>query len=351
MPNTKRRRTHATARSSRGLLLAGDIGGTHARLRLYDASHHVVHEAVFSSQAPSLAAIVGRYLAAQKARVEAAVLGVAGPVVGGIVRATNLPWTADERRLARDLDIPKVQLINDLAALAIGCTQIGGASRVVVAKGSAVAGGNVAVIAAGTGLGEALLIWDGKKFLPCATEGGHSDFGPTTDIELELLAHLRRRVRGGHVSTEQFLSGPGLGRIYDFLLQRGEEADREHAGKARESAAVARRLASGDRNAVIAELGLAGKSRAAAQAVDLFASVYGAEAGNLVLRGLALGGLYVCGGIAARIVPAKKAAFLAAMRNKGRMSRLLTKVPVTLVEDRFVGLVGAGHLAARLAAE
>jgi glucokinase len=327
-------------RLSRDLLLAGDIGGTHARLRLYDRAHHVVHEAVFPSRkAPSLAAILRTYLASQKARVAAAVLGIAGPVVGGVVRATNLPWTADERRLARDLDIPKVQLVNDLSALAVGCTRIAKASRVVVAEGRAVKGGNVAVIAAGTGLGEALLIWDGAKFLPCATEGGHSDFGPTTEIEIELLGHLRKRMHGRHVSTEHVLSGPGLGRIYDFFLERLGAPD------------VAHRTTSGDRNATIAELGLARKSRAAAQAVDLFASVYGAEAGNVVLRGLALGGLFVCGGIAARIVPAKKAVFLAAMRNKGRMAKLLRQVPVTLVDDRFVGLIGAGHLAARLAAE
>jgi glucokinase len=262
------------------------------------------------------------------------------------VRATNLPWTADERRLARDLDIPEVRLVNDLAALAIGCTRIGRASKVVVARGSVVTGTNAAVIAAGTGLGEALLVWDGQRFIPCATEGGHCDFAPASDVEMHLLEHLRHRARGGHVSTEQILSGPGLGRIYDFFV--------EHMGPralAREKATIAPRLLSGDRNAAITELGLARESPAAARAVDLFASVYGAEAGDLALHGLALGGLFVCGGIAARIVPAKKSLFLAAMRNKGRMTKLLAKVPVILVEDPLVGLVGAGHLAARLAAE
>jgi glucokinase len=334
-------------RPSRELLLAGDIGGTNARLRLYDRSQRVVHEAVFPSrQAASLAAIVRAYLESQKVRVAAAVLGIAGPVVGGVVRATNLPWTADERRLARDLDIPKVRLVNDLAALAIGCTRIGRTSKVVVARGSVVTGTNAAVIAAGTGLGEALLIWDGQRFIPCATEGGHCDFAPGSDVEMHLLEHLRHRTRGGQVSTEQVLSGPGLGRIYDFFV--------EHMGPralAREKATIAPRLLSGDRNAVITELGLARESPAAARAVDLFASIYGAEAGDLALHGLALGGLFVCGGIAARIVPAKKSLFLAAMRNKGRMTKLLAKVPVILVEDPLVGLLGAGHLAARLVAE
>jgi glucokinase len=338
-------------RSSRDLVLAGDIGGTHARLRLYDRSHDIVHEAVFSSRkATSLRAIVAAYLTSQKAKVAAAALGIAGPVVGGVVQATNLPWTADERRLARDLGIPRVRLVNDLAALAVGCTQIRRSAKTTIFKGRAVRESNMAVIAAGTGLGEALLIWDGAKYIPCATEGGHSDFGPRSAIEIELWKHVGERARRQHVSNEAVLSGPGLGRIYDFLLERGG------GGRARTSAASQSKIdplrtTSGDRNAAITELGLARKDRTAAAAVDLFASIYGAEAGNLVLRSLALGGLFVCGGIAARIIPAKKDVFLAAMRNKGRMTGLLTSVPVTLVEDSFVGLVGAGHLAARLASE
>ena len=330
-------------RSSRDLLLAGDIGGTHARFRLYDRrERRTAHEKVLPSRdAPSLAAMVGAYLASQKAKVAAAVLGIAGPVVGGVVRATNLPWTADERHLARDLDIPKVKLVNDLAALAVGCTRVGSSARVTVAKGRGVQGSNMAVIAAGTGLGEALLVWNGTQHLPSATEGGHADFAPVSDLQVELWAHLRRQTGGRHVSVEHVLSGPGLGRIYDFLLARG----------GRESVAVERQLRSGDRNAVITELGLAKKSRVAAAAVDLFVTIYGAEAGNLVLKSLSLGGLFVCGGIATRVIPPKKTLFLAAMRDKGRMAKLLTAVPVTLVHDRFVGLVGAGHLAARLAAE
>jgi glucokinase len=332
-------------RPTRDLLLAGDIGGTNTRLRLYDRALRVIDEAVFPSRAPSLAAIVRHYLAARRRKVSVAVLGIAGPVVGGAVQATNLPWRADENRIARQLDIPKVKLVNDLAVLAIGCTHIAQRSKVTIAKGHPVRGGNVAVIAAGTGLGEALLVWDGDRFVPCATEGGHSDFGPASDVEIHLLEHLLDQTGGEHVSNEDVISGPGLGRIYDFFVDhlgpRALAKEKRFAG----------RLASGDRNAVITELGLKGESPAAVRAVDLFASVYGAEAGNLVLRGLALGGLFVCGGIAARIVPAKKALFLAAMRNKGRMTKLMSDVPVTLVEDPLVGLVGAGHLAARLAAE
>jgi glucokinase len=341
------------ARSAGELLLAGDIGGTYARLRLYRCDprgpERMVHEAMFPSQkAKSLGAVVGAYLDSQKAKVDVAVLGIAGPVVEGKVRATNLPWKADERSLSRELGIPKVKLVNDLAAVAIGCTRVGRRDRTVIWKGSAVAESNMAVIAAGTGLGEALLIWDGKRYIPCPTEGGHSDFGPNSDLEMHLLAHLQDELGGGHVSTEQFLSGPGLGRLYDFF--RAHE-DGGHDGEGHESPAVERRLRSGDRNAAIAELGIARKSRPAAAAVHLFASIYGAEAGNLVMRGLALGGIFVCGRIATRIIPAKKTAFLAAMRDKGRMAKVVSAVPVTLVDDPLVGLAGAGHLAARLAAE
>jgi glucokinase len=341
------------ARSAGELLLAGDIGGTYARLRLYRCDprgpERMVHEAMFPSQkAKSLGAVVGAYLDSQKAKVDVAVLGIAGPVVEGKVRATNLPWKADERSLSRELGIPKVKLVNDLAAVAIGCTRLGRRDRTVLWKGSAVPESNMAVIAPGTGLGEALLVWDGKKYIPCPTEGGHSDFGPNSDLEMHLLAHLQDEIAGGHVSTEQFLSGPGLGRMYDFF--RAHE-DGGHDGEGHESAAVERRLRSGDRNAAITELGIARKSRPAAAAVHLFASIYGAEAGNVVMRGLALGGIYLCGGIATHIVPSKKAVFLAAMRNKGRMAKLLSGVPVILVNDPLVGLAGAGHLAARLAAE
>jgi glucokinase len=325
------------------MVLAGDIGGTNARLRLYDrGGKKILHEAVLPSKAaPSLAALLREYLATQKGRVVAAVLGVAGPVIGGIADVTNLPWRViDERKLARELGIPKVSLINDLAAGAVGCTRVRPSARVAIAKGKGIKGGNIAVIAAGTGLGEAFLVWDGDKYVPSATEGGHCDFAPTSELEVELWTFLRSLVGGGHVSVERTLSGPGLGNIYDFFVRR-------HGG---ESLAIAEKLASGDRNATIAAVGLSKKSRPAADAVDLFSRIYGAETGNLTLKGLGLGGVFLLGRIGSTIIPRKKAHFLAGMRYKGRMGELLTKVPVTVVTDRFVGLTGAGYLAAQLAA-
>jgi glucokinase len=325
------------------MVLAGDIGGTNARLRLYERSgKRILHEAVLpSASSRSLSALLRDYLATHKGRVVAAVLGVAGPVVGGIADVTNLPWKViDERKLAREVGIRKVSLVNDLAAGAVGCTLVRPSARLVISAGKPQKGANIAVIAAGTGLGEALLVWDGQKYVPSATEGGHCDFAPNSEVEVDLWSYLRSLFGDGHVSIERALSGPGLGHIYDFFVRR-------HAG---ESFEVAETIASGDRNANIATVGLAKKSLAAADAVDLFCRIYGAESGNLALKGVALGGVYLLGRIAATIIPRKKAEFLAGMRYKGRMAELLVRAPVTVVTDRFVGLTGAGYLAARLAA-
>jgi glucokinase len=331
----------ASGRSSE-MILAGDIGGTNARLRLYDrAGKRILHEAVLpSASARSLIAILRQFLSARTGKVLSAALAIAGPVVAGVGDITNLKWKVDERKLSRELGIPQVSLLNDLAAGAIGCTRVSPSARVVISRGSAPKGGNMAVIAAGTGLGEALLIWDGQKYIPSATEGGHCDFAPNSDLELELLKYLRDRFAQGHVSFERVLSGPGLGNIYDFFVER-------HGGESLENA---EKLANGDRNAQIAALGLAGKSRASVDAVDLFSRIYGAEAGNLALKGLALAGVFVLGKIATSLLPRRKGPFLRGMRSKGRMGDLLHAAPVTLVTDRLVGLTGAGYIAARLAA-
>jgi glucokinase len=321
------------------LVLAGDIGGTNARLRLYDASgERPVHEAVLPSAGPSLEALVGGYLARRKVRVSAAVLGVPGPVVDGVARPTNLPWVINQRKLSRALDIPNVALVNDLAAIAIGCTRAAASARLVLSPGKAPKGGNVAVIAAGTGLGEAMLIWDGARHVPCASEGGHADYAPSSDIEVDLLVFLRAKLGIRHISFERVLSGPGLGNVYDFFAKRLGEA-----------AIVTRQLKSGDRHAKIAALGLAKKSRAAGEAVDLFARIYGAEAGNLALKALSLGGVYLSGRIATEIIPKRRDIFLEAMRDKGRLGALLARMPVVIVKDSLVGLAGAGYLAAALA--
>ena len=323
------------------MLLAGDIGGTHARLSLLRPDGRAVRKAEFASRKyPSLEAVVAEFLApvSPKPRVTAAAFGVAGPVVNGRVVATNLAWVIDGRILARKLNIKRVRILNDLVALSLGALRVP-RGKLHLLNEAAVPkkrGANVAVIAAGTGLGEAMLIWDGAGFVPNATEGGHADFAARDELEVELLQFLRARF--GRVSYERVLSGAGLGNLYDFFRQGKAIAE-----TAENSAIIG---ASADRNATISELGQTGKSEAAVRALQLFAAIYGAEAGNLALKTLALGGVYVCGNIAERLLPIlDDGSFLRAFREKGRFAPLMEKIPVAVVLDKNVGLAGAASAA------
>jgi glucokinase len=319
------------------VFLVGDIGGTHTRLALVAPTGRTVHEQEFASQkVASLEAALLEFLGSVKPRprVQSAALAIAGPVVNGRCVATNLPWIVDERVIARKAKIKRVTLLNDLVALALGAVKAP-RSKLRALNGALFpkkGAGNVAVIAAGTGLGEAMLLWADGRFIPNATEGGHADFSPNDDLEVELLKFLRSRF--GHVSWERILSGNGLGNIYDFLVQgQGVKEAPERA------AAIA---TAADRNAAISMLGLSGESAAAAQALDLFARLYGAEAGNLALKTMALGGVYVCGAIAKHALPVlSRGAFGQAFRAKGRFARLMETIPVVAVLDDHVGLAGA----------
>jgi glucokinase len=323
------------------VLLAGDIGGTRARLTLLAPDGRVSRREVFESgRFPSLEAVLRTFLGKPAPRVTAAAFGVAGPVVHGRCVATNLPWVIDARVLERRLAIKKVTLLNDLVALSLGSLSVSRSKLRVLGKAGLPKkkGANVAVIAAGTGLGEAMLVWDDEceRFVPSPTEGGHTDFAPSDDLEAELLVFLRDRF--GHVSGERILSGSGLGNLYDFFRV---------ARNVGETATNTRALGSApDRNAAIAELGQAGESRAATEAVELFARIYGAEAGNLALKTLAVGGVYVCGNIAAKMLPVlERGTFRAAFEDKGRFRGLMEKVPVAVVLDSDVGLAGAKRVA------
>ena len=274
-----------------------------------------------------------------KPKITSAAFGVAGPVVNGRVVATNLPWVVDSRIIGRKLGIKRVTLLNDLVALSLGAIAVPRSKLRFLsdtARSPKKRGANVAVIAAGTGLGEAMLIWSGDGFVPSATEGGHADFAARDDLEIELLQFLRNRY--GRVSWERILSGNGIGNLYDFFRQaKGMEDTRENA----EAIATAH-----DRNATISQLGLASKSEAAARALQLFGQIYGAEAGNLALKALALGGVYVCGNIAGRMLPILEGgAFRRAFLEKGRFGALMEKIPVAVVLDTDVGLAGAASAA------
>lgn len=325
------------------MILAGDIGGTKTLVALYerDASHQMVplREAIFPSRShSSLEAILSQFLKGET--VDAGCFGVAGAVVDGKCQTTNLPWQLDEQELARAIRAPRVKLLNDLEAAAYGVLFLTRDELYCLQPGRRTSqGGNIAVLAAGTGLGEAFLYWDGSNYHPLASEGGHADFAPRTDQEIALLQYLRHHF-GTHVSYERILSGAGFHHLYSFLRD---------TGIAPESADIADLLKEGDPSPTIAKHGLAGTDGLCAAAVDLFCQVYGAAAGNLALHCVALGGVYLGGGIAPKILPAlKKPGFLQAFRDKGRLRDLVEGMPVFVALNDRAGLLGAAHYGARL---
>jgi glucokinase len=329
------------------VLIVGDIGGTNARLHLLSPRGRIERREVFAShEHASLEAVLRAFLGAKPPRVTAAVFGVAGPVVDNRCKATNLPWVIDGRVVARKLGIKKVTLLNDLVALALGAVAVKPSKRHVLGRAGAPKrrGASVAVIAAGTGLGEAMLIWDGERHVPTATEGGHGDFAPRDEVEIDVLRFLTARY-GGHVSAERLVSGMGLGNLYDFFRDGVAGASpRTGLGESVANGEAIERAA--DRNAAIAQLGAEGKSAAAAAAVERFASIYGAEAGNLALRSLSLGGVLVCGNIASKMLPVlERGGFMKAFVDKGRFRGMLEKVPVAVVTDSDVGLQGSTRVA------
>lgn len=320
-------------------VLAGDIGGTHARLAVVDIDeNHVrlVREARYaSSEYPSLAPIVRTFLEAGTETPVRAAFGVAGPVADGRVATPNLPWTLDEHHLARETGLPRVRLLNDLDAIAGGIARLQPNDLVTLQEGVADDDGSVALIGAGTGLGEAFVARAGRRRRTHASEGGHAGFAPRTSLERELLAWLAADM--GHVSGERVISGPGLERIYRFLAEREPE---------REQRAV-RDAVDDEGAAAISRRGLDGSDALCVEALDLFVGAYGATAGNLALTVLATGGVFIVGGIAPAIV--KKlmdGTFLAAFRDKGRMSEMMERMPVRVVMNDDVGLYGAASAAA-----
>jgi glucokinase len=267
-----------------------------------------------------------------------ACFGVAGAVIDGRSNATNLPWQLDERALGSFLGCRHVKLLNDLEAAAYGMLHLPPEKLHVLQEGDRPRA-NCAVIAAGTGLGEAMLWYDGTRWHPVASEGGHASFAPQDDEEVELLRYLRARLQG-HVSTERVLSGPGLRHVYEFLRD---------TGRFEEPKWLAEELAQGDPSADISTLALAGKSALCEAALRRFVRIYGAEAGDLAIRVLARGGVYLGGGIAPKILPALEAPdFREAFRAKGRFQPLLERIPIAVALDPSVPLLGAAHFASGL---
>lgn len=325
------------------MILAGDVGGTKTLLGLFrdEASGlRSVREAAFDSrQQASLQAVVREFLSAGREKVGTFVVGVAGPVVRGRSQVVNLRWPVDEKTLVRALKIARVKVLNDLEATAWGVSELTSRQLVNLTPGLRGSAGNAAVIAAGTGLGMALLVRDGEQFHPSASEGGHQEFAPRDDLEIDLLRFMRGR--HSRVSVERLVSGPGLSAIYRFLIE---------SGRCRESSKMKRRLAAAeDPNSVISAAGLAGEDRAATKTLDLFVSLLGSAAGDLALVARATAGVYVGGGIAPEILPALRSGrFIQAFRDKGRLSSLLEKIPVKVIVEPRAALLGAAARAARL---
>lgn len=350
------------------MILAGDIGGTKTNLALYEWTTErgePLHlESFPSGEYKSLEDILVEFLTPPKgpssiatqeteernqsevlvtsptepAKLTAACFGIAGPVIDNRCQTTNLPWVIDGRTVAKQFDIPRVQLLNDLEATAYGLLWLRPDELEVLNVGNPPKKRQaLALIAAGTGLGEGILFWDGKTYRPMPSEGGHTDFAPNNDQEIELLRYLRSQYL--HVSYERILSGPGLYAIYEFLRDT----------KKNEPTWLAEKIRAGNPAAEIAHAGLQGQAEIAKQALDLFASIYGAEAGNLALKALSLDGVYVGGGIAPKLITKlQDGTFMKAFLNKGRYKKLMSAMPVKVIMNQQTALIGAASIAGAL---
>lgn len=331
-------------------VLAGDIGGTHTRLLLADVESgaiHVVVETQYASGAfDGLAPIIEAFLASHRGgpRIEAACFALAGPITetpaGQRARITNLPWQVDAPALAQTLAVPQVTLLNDFAAVGYGIEALADDDLVALQPGVAQAQAPRVVLGAGTGLGVAQLAWCGAGYTAIAGEGGHLDFAPRDAQQHALLQHLERKF--GHVSYERVLSGPGLCAIHAFLRDGNAASTRAEPKTA---------IGIDDPAAAISAAALAGRDALATAALALFVDIYGAFAGNLALLTLARGGVFLAGGIAPKILPKlQDARFLRAFTDKGRFAPLLADIPVRVVLNPRVGLLGAARVAWRTTA-
>lgn len=331
------------------MLLAGDIGGTKTNLGLFELSEQRLvprYEHSFPSRDyVGLESIVTDFMQqvaghGYDSSVAAACFGVAGPVTDGQCVATNLPWIVNAHHLARILNLKHVELLNDLEITAHGVGELPPDEFVTLNEGHP-SKANAGLIAAGTGLGVACLFWNGDRLIPSASEGGHVDFGPRNQLEIKLLQYLLQQ--HDHVSIERIVSGMGLPVIYQFLLASdyGEE-----------SPVIAARLKEHDPAGVISQAALSGECPLCIKTLDMFTAIYGAAAGNLALTLKALGGIYIGGGIAPKIIgKLKDGTFMAAFLDKGRFHSLLANIPVKVIMNDKTALLGAARVAADATAD
>ncbi len=320
------------------VILAGDIGGTKTYLGLFAADRTDFSPASERRYAtrdyPDLAALLGAFLRETGARPQQVVLGVPAPVRQLPVRPVNLPWVIDPVPLRTALGEVEVCLLNDLQATAYGVLALKGEDLFILNPGQEDRQGNIAVIAAGTGLGQGGLCWTGTRYVSISSEGGHVSFSPTSEKEAGLWRFMRDRYKD-HVSWERVVSGSGLACIYDFLRASGQGEEPEW---------LRREMAAGDPAEAISRAALAGRAGLAEAALEMFVSLYGAEAANLALKLFATGGVYVAGGIAPKILDKlKDGSFMRAFLAKGRLSAILETMPVKVVLNDKIGLLGAAY--------
>ena len=320
------------------MILAGEIGATRTRLAAFETEGSrlscVVEKDYVSHDYPGLAEILPQFIRTEGIGVHSACFGVAGPVQHGRSKISNLPWTIDSVEVAKLLKLPSVGLLNDLEAYAYGIDALESTDFIALSEGSEDAEGNRAVISAKTGLGVAGLFWDGFRHHPFPCEGGHADFAPRNELQMELLAYLLKKF--GRVSAERILSGPGIKNIYDFLRDshKGEEPASLHDQMA----------AAPDAPALISQLAVQGNTPICDQTMSLFVSVFGAETGNCALHYMATGGIFIGGSIAAKnVAKMKEPVFMESFLDKGRMVSLLKDMPVKIILNDDCGLVGAAR--------
>ncbi len=326
-------------------ILAGDIGGTKTALAVFEVEgrrlHPLAQQRYASGDFGSLDEILHRFMGLHDFDCRHACFGIAGPVRDQRSETTNLPWQVDAPRLASRLGFRGVSLLNDLEANAWGIGALQDHDFHVLDPGSPDASGNAAIIAAGTGLGEAGLFWDGQRYRPFASEGGHADFAPASDLEIALLRHLQGQY--GHVSWERVVSGMGLVNIFDFLC--------EHR-RVRPAPWLADEIKDGDAASAVSRAALAGRCELCSEALDLFVHLYGVEAGNHALKIMATGGVFIGGGIAPKILERLKGpGFLQGFRAKGRMEPLMRAMPVKVILNDQTALYGPALYAAEILAE
>ena len=329
------------------MILAGDVGGTKVDLALYNFEHgrltHVREQRFPAREYAGLEDIVRKFLIESgDPEVTAACFGVPGPVRGGRLKLTNLPWVLDSRELSLSLKIEHLFLINDLEANGYGIPELSPEQIFELSAGAPGSVGNRALVSAGTGLGKAILVWNGKLHIPMASEGGHCDFSARNEIEIDLLRYLQRTMKG-RVSFERVVSGLGMRNIYAFLR---DEKGLEEPDWLKEL------MLHNDPNVILTRLAEEGTNELCVRTLEMFVSSYGAEAGNLALKVLSVGGMYLGGGIAPQILKKlRDGTFMKAFTDKGRLSDLLIQMPVRVILESRCALMGAAAYADARAAE